>query len=494
MRLLARNNLNIHEFAFADGRSALHHLADLEGSWERNYSDYDTNNIRGATMKLIQFFVKDPRKNYSDEHGYTYLHGACMAGHVKTIRRFIKEGVDVDLDRYECSPLHVAAQYRRNDVVKLLLKNGANPNQPDRERSTPLHALARLCLCECGDFYSFCDHRKPVDEIVDMLLKKGADIEARYCHGDTPLNLALSRFDVELARTLLKYGASLDNLEVHRLFVRNFQSIESINYPLTLNVIEVMELLRSAELRLDLDARLGMIKCWIRVRGDDIGHLTRSSSVWARAYMKYEKIVDRIYIHERFGFFISRRAMDDLREEINKLQLKLSIQASEYKPEPGIINEWENQVATLNDIKLIDDISLHRLCQMSYDKGYSIWKNMKNWRLPSLYFLEHSPLNLIVKRHVANILMRPYLELVVADIFMTDHCKLNLPYLACLKIAEYMTDEDLFRLCEHTNESDLKQLLSVRQSELSRVQDQNCQTDEEDISTPPAPKRQRLND
>uniref|UniRef100_A0ABD2XML2 Uncharacterized protein n=1 Tax=Trichogramma kaykai TaxID=54128 RepID=A0ABD2XML2_9HYME len=486
MRLLARYNFNIHEFAFADGRSALHYLADLEGSWERNYSDYYTNNIRGATMKLIQFFVKNSRKNYSDEHGYTYLHGACVAGDAMTIRRFIREGVDVNLTRYKYSPLHVAAQYKRNDVVKLLLENGADPRQLDHERSTPLHALARLRLCECGDFYSFCDHREPVDEIVDMLLKKGADIEARNCHGDTPLNLALSRFDASLAKCLLKYGASLDNLELHRLFDRNFESIELINYPLTLNVVEVMELLRSAELRLDVEARLGMIKCWIRVRGDDIGHLTRDSSVWALKYLKYEKIVDRIYIHEVFGFFISQKAMDDLREERNNLKLEISPQASEYKPEPEIINEWENQVATLNDIKLNDDVSLLRLCQMSHDKGYSIWKSTKNWSSPSLHFLEHSPMNLIVKRHVANILIRPYLELVVADLFMTDHCQLYLPYLACLKIAEYTSGEDLFRLCEHANESDLKQRpLQAGQS---------CQTDEENISASPVRKRQRLND
>ncbi|KAL7299671.1 hypothetical protein TKK_0007429 [Trichogramma kaykai] len=195
LRRLEENGINIGEIIFQDGNTALHYLADLDKSWDRNY---DT---RGGSMELMRVMVKHSRKNSSDKHGYSYLHGACTVGDVATANRFISQGVDVDFDSYKCSPLHIAAQYRNKEIVQVLLELGADPNKRDRDQSTPLHALAWLCLCECGTNHSCCDYQKPVDEIVNMLIKKGANIEASNRHGDSPLNLAVSRFDVQLTRS-----------------------------------------------------------------------------------------------------------------------------------------------------------------------------------------------------------------------------------------------------------------------------------------------------
>uniref|UniRef100_A0ABD2X4Q6 Uncharacterized protein n=1 Tax=Trichogramma kaykai TaxID=54128 RepID=A0ABD2X4Q6_9HYME len=65
----------------------------------------------------------------------------------------------------------------------------------DHERSTPLHALARPCLCENASAYIFCSHRKPADEIVAALVKKEANVETRHRRGDTPLQVAVACFD-----------------------------------------------------------------------------------------------------------------------------------------------------------------------------------------------------------------------------------------------------------------------------------------------------------
>ncbi|KAL7298773.1 hypothetical protein TKK_0008518 [Trichogramma kaykai] len=489
MRYLQEARLNIHKVIFNDGRSPLHYLYELNESWDRNKFN------SCGTMELIEFFVKDSHKNYIDKHGYTYFHAACMVGDGETVRSFVSQGVDLNLDTWKFSPLHIAAQYRRKEIVEILLENGANPNQLDHERSTPLHALVRLCLCECGSAFNFCDYKRSVDEIVSTLMNKGANIEARNRDGNTPLQLAVSRFDVDLTASLLEHGANLDSLNVDKIFNENFKPIELKNYPLTLNIIEVIKLLQSAGYILDIKTRLRMIKFWKIVRGNDIDHLIPHNNVWGGNWVKYIIVVDQLYFYERFGFFIKKEAADYLHKEKEKLKSRL---VGEYKTLPEISNACEREVAKLNKIKLNNDISLYQICQMSYDKGYSILKNIKNWRIPSLDGLEHSYINLMVKRHIANILMRQQLELCAADFFMSDYCFLNMPYTVCRIFTEKMCDENLFRLLDQKNVESLMKSLPALQSKKPHVQDHAVliihEKDEENFSTPPVPKRRRLND
>ncbi|KAL7298720.1 hypothetical protein TKK_0008475 [Trichogramma kaykai] len=443
------NFSHMPEIILGEGSFVDEFFAELEGSANRN------NNILGNTVESIRIIHDISQQSYFDEHGFTNFHKSCLAGDAEAVQRSISEGIDVDIDTWKCSPLHIAVQNRHKKITEILLENGANPNKRDHEKSTPLHALTRLCLCKCGTIYHLCDYKKPVDEIVDILIEKGANIEARDKYGDSPLSLAVSRFDVDVTRALLKHGACLDSLNEDKIFNRNFTLTELKNYPLTLNIIEVMRLLQSADYEVNLRTRIRMLTFWTRLRGNDADHSIPYGAGWSEDCLIYREILYQIYIHKKFGFFIKQEALDYLLELKKKLRSKIPRDVANYKPRPEIINNWELQVVKLNDIKLNGDISLYNLCQISHEKGYSIIKNMKNWQVPSLEGLEHGHINLIVKRHLANILIRPQLELFGADLLMTNYCKLNLPNTVCRIVAEKMSDEELFRLCVKADEDNL---------------------------------------
>ncbi|KAL7304568.1 hypothetical protein TKK_0003351 [Trichogramma kaykai] len=412
--------LNIHEVRFEDGWSALHYLAE------------------------------NPQKNYQDDLGYTYLHGACMSGNVSAVNLLLSQGVDVNLDTYTCSPLLIAVQYRHANIVEILLTHGANPNQRDAEKSTPLHALARLCLCQCPDRNRFCDKRKPVDKLVQMLIDQGADIEARNCHGLTPLSLSVCRFDLELTRTLLKYGAKIENLHEGNLFTMTFKPLELKNYPLTLNIIEMAHLLKSASYSLSLQARLRMMKYWMQIRGNDTDHLVGEPY---NAFIGTINTLHKRFIHHKHGFYITQQADDFLDQKCKELKFINSSNYHLFHRHRAIRDDSMAEVERTKSIMLTENVSLYQMFQMNYSKGYSTIKGITNLRLPAMDDISCSHVNIMVKRHLANVLIRPHLEWLVAELFMTDHCQLSLPYLACLKIAEYMSDEDLFRLCQQTNEN-----------------------------------------
>lgn len=69
---------------------------------------------------------------------------ASMSGDVRTIQRLLAEGANPSLvgveDHY--TPLGAATMMGRGDVVRLLIRSGANVNELDDHRDTPI-AIAR---------------------------------------------------------------------------------------------------------------------------------------------------------------------------------------------------------------------------------------------------------------------------------------------------------------------------------------------------------------
>ncbi|MGB4192277.1 MAG: ankyrin repeat domain-containing protein [Rickettsiales bacterium] len=135
----------------------------------------------------------------------TSFHLACRHGHKEVIEVLLKHGVDVDVmeEGGDCdTPLYVA--YNNDDVetAELLLKNGANPNCLDLQKSdgvyygtNPLHSA-----CESGDL-----------KFVELLIKYGADIDfPKWGTELRPLNLACDNNQDEIVRLLIKKGANIN--------------------------------------------------------------------------------------------------------------------------------------------------------------------------------------------------------------------------------------------------------------------------------------------
>ncbi|KAL7286667.1 hypothetical protein TKK_0019162 [Trichogramma kaykai] len=464
--LLVANHYEIHQNLFEDGKSALHYLAELDGSEER-YNVED-----GKTMELIKFFLNNADTNHCDAQGYTYFHGACMAGDVAALNLFLSHGADVNLTSYKHSPLHIAAQYRNAEIVEILLERGAYPNVEDQERSTPLHSLARVCLCECVGFYQFCDRRKPVDDIVRMLVEKEANIEALDCRGDTPLQCAVSRFDPQLTKSLLNHGATLKSLNKNRMFSMKFDTFEFKNYPLTLNIIQVMSVLQSFGYEISLYTRFRMLKCWLRVRGGDIDHMCADAPTDKDKKKFFQKIRENSTIYEKFEFFMEETVSDYLFGQFNHLIWSLPEYSFVYDLNASTMEKLKLEALQLKNIKLNEDVSLFQLCRMNFEKGYAIIKEIKDWQVPELHDLKY--MKLIVKRHIANILIRPHMELFVTDLLSTGFINLNkhLPYNVCQTIAEKMKNKDLLFLCKKTNKRQLTYSHPKRQSKRRCVRPQ----------------------
>jgi len=99
----------------------------------------------------------------------------------------------------EMTPLHLAVMKNKSDVVRMLIRKGADINLRSRRLQTPLHLAAIHNVSK---------------DILEMLLKKGADINSLDHHLQTPLFHAASRGYKDLVEFLLSKGSDptlLDN-------------------------------------------------------------------------------------------------------------------------------------------------------------------------------------------------------------------------------------------------------------------------------------------
>ncbi len=152
--------------------------------------DFNKDNAMGKLHEIYQaedFDLKtllkslDENKsediNQADEKGYTLLHLACIFKDIDTITELLQRKAKVTVcDNYQNTPLQYALYTGHEKIIRLLVKNGADVNAKLTLGNTALYDFCRAC-----DFF-----------IVKLLLDLGADISFAGTHYDTLLNTALA--------------------------------------------------------------------------------------------------------------------------------------------------------------------------------------------------------------------------------------------------------------------------------------------------------------
>lgn len=148
--------------------------------------------------------------------------------HVPIVEALLAAGADLNTRCGGRVALHIAASEGHDEIVSLMLKNGAAKDVLDFTGQTPLcRAVAegRLAVVEIlvaagadvnarssSDAVETVLHvaaRGGHNKIVSSLLKKGADKDALDNQGDTPLRLAVENDHLTVVETLVAAGASL---------------------------------------------------------------------------------------------------------------------------------------------------------------------------------------------------------------------------------------------------------------------------------------------
>ncbi len=158
----------------------------------------------------------------SEDDGITPLHNAALYGHEKIAQFLIDHGADIHSratvgdpvrsiysPAESMTPLHVAADRGFYKIVKLLLDHGALVNARNYINKTPLHFAAL-------DFYSIDKPKSNISKLkcAQILLSYGALVNARNAYGWTPLHYTAERGGTKMIDLLLAKGAYVNALDI----------------------------------------------------------------------------------------------------------------------------------------------------------------------------------------------------------------------------------------------------------------------------------------
>ena len=126
---------------------------------------------------------------------------AAEEGRLEEVEELLQSNANIDATegKFQRTPLHFAARSGHRDIVDLLLEKNAQIEAKDRDQITPLHLAARS------------GHR----DIVDLLLEKNAQIEAKDRDQITPLHFAARSGHRDIVDLLLEKNAQIEaNTEI----------------------------------------------------------------------------------------------------------------------------------------------------------------------------------------------------------------------------------------------------------------------------------------
>jgi len=175
-------------------------------------------------VKRVPGIVKD-EKLLSPEFKNNLLAGAIRCGRIDLVKNLIDEGVDIDVEYQDgWTTLPLAALCNHTEIVEFLTNRGADVSESYRDGWSPLHSAVEkgnvgMVKFLVGQEVSIHEDIMSLAivgghiEIVEFLVEEGANVNAVYEHGCTPLFLAAAVGHIGMMEALLSKEASIDMVD-----------------------------------------------------------------------------------------------------------------------------------------------------------------------------------------------------------------------------------------------------------------------------------------
>ena len=225
-----------------------------------------------------------------DATGTTPLLMACTSSSKMLIQLFIDSGANVFVTNSEgLSPIYHACGYNQKEVVKLFLENGLDVNYklPNSESSSDMgnyldfvetaNNLAMDSAYNLTNSYTYGGEslihlatKNGQLYMVELLLKRGAEVNIQDESENTPLHYAAANGKKDLVKLLLEQGADVNKVnikeqkpidysnikgfnEITEMLLQHNGTITSTEMPETLSQDQIMTKLKDLKALLDME-------------------------------------------------------------------------------------------------------------------------------------------------------------------------------------------------------------------------------------------------
>lgn len=161
-------------------------------------------------IEIVKYLIDNGADiDYKTEEGNTALTYALMYRHTEILKFFEDKGADINIDVKQFRMLLVATTWGDLEVVKYLIKNGADVNYKD-----PHYPHAKGMRITSADSYDYTAlmiaSRYGYLDIVKYLIDKGADINIKTKNSSTALMFARMYEHTEIEKFLIENGADVN--------------------------------------------------------------------------------------------------------------------------------------------------------------------------------------------------------------------------------------------------------------------------------------------
>lgn len=168
--------------------------------WNKPGDRMIRSNLIGVGIALMMLIVGCGFSGDVEAEASASLVTACLEGDLRTVVAAVRAGADVNEASIAGTPLQIAARQGHAEIVRFLLKSGANPDD------NPGLFVERTPLQEAI--------MKNHYDVVVALVEGGADVNKKNTNGRTPLDFAaLALDDPTIAEFLLQRGAQFSRPE-----------------------------------------------------------------------------------------------------------------------------------------------------------------------------------------------------------------------------------------------------------------------------------------
>jgi len=175
---------------------------------------------QGNSTKTVALLRKKGGKSGSEDS----ILVAVAMGNIDAVKQHLAAGADVELKCKSCGGTALCHTTSK-EVVQLLLAKGANVNAKRNNGETPLHYAATKEVAELliansanksakddsGETHLHHAAKYGRKEVVELLIAKGADVNAKRNNGQTPLHRAAGGGHKEVAELLIDNGADVNS-------------------------------------------------------------------------------------------------------------------------------------------------------------------------------------------------------------------------------------------------------------------------------------------
>jgi uncharacterized protein len=181
--------ISILQFAaYCRNKFAIDSLRQLK----KKFDIFESASIGDFENVKYQLEKENELLNTFSPDGFTSLGLACFFGHSSIVKWLIEKGADVNIasnNQLKVAPIHSACAISDYDTVEILIKAGADVNARQIQGITPLHEAAH----------------NGQTRLAALLIKHGADTNAKMDNGHTPSYMAKEKGFNETANLIEEF-------------------------------------------------------------------------------------------------------------------------------------------------------------------------------------------------------------------------------------------------------------------------------------------------